>query len=211
VPAHMHPARFWFACWLDISWNIVSPGSTSRHESTQCPPCTESPFAPSGCYPSGGGLSGHLERYYPSLIAHTGSCARPTPSYLLRPWPRSVGPCRLLPAPAGRWPFPTLSPQVFPRVPGPLPRWALWCIRPFLPMEQRPSPHIYWVGSHNEPYSDFTTGVYFGAAVIPSCSGPQACSPPRSLLPQPYHQDWAAVTFTSEHLTARCLTVPRIC
>jgi hypothetical protein len=38
VPAHIHPARFWFACWLDISWNIVSPGSTSRHESTQCPP-----------------------------------------------------------------------------------------------------------------------------------------------------------------------------
>ena len=24
-------------------------------------------------------------------------------------------------------------------------------------------------------------------------------------------RDWAAVTFTSEHLTARCLTVPRIC
>jgi len=26
VPAHMYPTRFWFACWLDISWNIVSPG-----------------------------------------------------------------------------------------------------------------------------------------------------------------------------------------
>jgi hypothetical protein len=34
-----------------------------------------------------------------------------------------VGLRRLLPAPAGNRPFPTLSPQVFPRVPGPLPRW----------------------------------------------------------------------------------------
>ena len=34
-----------------------------------------------------------------------------------------VGLCRLLPAPAGRWSFPTLSPQVSPQVPGPLPRW----------------------------------------------------------------------------------------
>ncbi len=68
-------------------------------------------------------LPRHLERHYPFLIAHTGSCARPTPSHSLRLWPRSVGPCRLLPAPAGRWSFPTLSPQVFPQVPGPLPRW----------------------------------------------------------------------------------------
>ena len=57
MPAHIHPARFWFAYWLDMSWSIVSPGSMSRHESTRCPPCTESPFAPSGRYPSGGGLS----------------------------------------------------------------------------------------------------------------------------------------------------------
>jgi hypothetical protein len=185
VPAHMHPARFWFAYWLDISWNIVSPGSTSRHESTQCPPCTESPFAPSGCYLSGGGLSGHLERYYPSLIAHTGSCARPTPSHSLRPWPRSwvlAGCCQpLLEDGLSR----RYLRKSFPRCLDPYPDGTLWCIRPFLPIAQRPSPHIYWLGSHNEPYSDFTTGLYFGAAVIPSCSGPQVCSPPRSLLPQP--------------------------
>ena len=33
------------------------------------------------------------------------------------------------------------------------------------------------------PCSDFRTGRNFGAAVILSCSGPQVCSPPRSLLP----------------------------
>jgi hypothetical protein len=60
-------------------------------------------FAPSGCYPSGSGVSRRLERHCPSLIAHRGSCAGPVGSPSLRPWPRSVGPCRLLPAPAGRW------------------------------------------------------------------------------------------------------------
>jgi hypothetical protein len=58
VPAHIHATRFRFACRLDTSWNITSPGSTSRHESTRCPPCAESPFAPSGCYPSGDGSKG---------------------------------------------------------------------------------------------------------------------------------------------------------
>ena len=38
----------------------------------------------------------------------------------------------------------------------------------------------------NMPYSDFSTARFFGAAVIPSCSGPQVCSPPRSLLPLRY-------------------------
>ena len=184
MPAHIHPAQFWFACWLDTSWNIVSPGSTSRHESTRCPPCTESPFAPSGCYPSGSGVSRHLERHYPSLIAHTGSCARPTPSRSLRPWPRSAGPCRLLPAPAGNRPFPTLSPQVFPQVPGPLPRWDPMVHSPVSSHRTAAFPTFLQGRLPHEPYSDFTTGVYFGAAVIPSCSGPQVCSPPRSLLPQ---------------------------
>jgi hypothetical protein len=80
LPAHIHPARSWFVCWLGTSWNIVSPRSTSRHESTRCHHAPRAPFAPSGCYPSGGRLSGHLERHYHCLIAHTGSCARPTPS-----------------------------------------------------------------------------------------------------------------------------------
>ena len=36
------------------------------------------------------------------------------------PWSTSL--CRLLPVPAGRWSFPTLSLQIFPWMPGPLPR-----------------------------------------------------------------------------------------
>ncbi len=38
--------------------------------------------------------------------------------------PNTAGLCRLSPVPAGRWSFPTLSPQVFLWLPGPLPRWA---------------------------------------------------------------------------------------
>ena len=36
--------------------------------------------------------------------------------------------CRLLRIPAGSRPFPALSPRIFPRVPGPLPRRSPWCI-----------------------------------------------------------------------------------
>jgi hypothetical protein len=52
------------------------------------------------------------------------------------PW--SAGLCRLLPAPAGKWPFPTLSLRIFPWALGPLPRWSPWCTCSFLPMELRP-------------------------------------------------------------------------
>jgi hypothetical protein len=50
----------------------------------QCPPSAEGPFAPSRRYLSGGGLAGHLEGSYPFVVAHTGSCAQPKPSRLLR-------------------------------------------------------------------------------------------------------------------------------
>ncbi len=54
--------------------------------------------------------------------------------------PSLAGLCRLLPAPAGRWPFPTLSLRTFPWVPGPVPRQPERCTCPFLPVRHRPSP-----------------------------------------------------------------------
>ena len=63
------------------------------------------------------GVTHHLGGHYPSFIAPTSSCAKPVPSAGLRVSPRmSVGPCRLLRAPAGNRFFPTLSLQVFPRM-----------------------------------------------------------------------------------------------
>ena len=56
----------------------------------------------------------------------------------------------------------------------------------------------------------FQYGAHFEAAVIRSCSGPQVCSPPRSLLPiRPRRM--AAVTFPSEPLVGCYLPPPRIC
>ena len=54
---------------------------------------------------------------------------------LSRLYPRTVGLCRWLSAPAGRRTFPTFSLRLFPCVLGPLPRWLLRCIYPFLPQD----------------------------------------------------------------------------
>lgn len=62
-------------------------------------------------------------------------------------FPRTSGLCRLLPAPAAQWFFPTLSLPIFPHVLGPLPRLPLKCMRSFLPSELWPSPIEHRVGA----------------------------------------------------------------
>ena len=109
----------------------------------QGPPGAQRSFARSRCYLSRGGVSHHLKGHYPFFIAHMTSCDRPKPSHRLRSLPWSAGPCRLLPAPAGRWPFPTLSPHVFPWMLGPLSRRFVRCSYPFLPPQHRPSPSYH--------------------------------------------------------------------
>ena len=52
--------------------------------------------------------------------------------------PRTPGPCRLSPVPAGGWPFPTLSLQSLRRRLDPYPAASLECTCPFLPREHRP-------------------------------------------------------------------------
>ena len=66
----------------------------------------------------------HVGGRCPSFFAPTDSCASPTPSLLLRLLTSSMGLCRSLPVPAECWTFPVLSPQLFPWVSGPLPRWV---------------------------------------------------------------------------------------
>ena len=75
-------------------------------------------------------------------------------------YPRTVGLCRLLSAPAGRRTFPTLSLRILPCVLGPLPRRLLRCPCPFLPSGQRPSPRSDRVGAPQCPYSDFRTAPF---------------------------------------------------
>ena len=150
-------------------------------ETTKCP----EPLCPIEALPlSARCLSASRPRALPLLLRSYG-LMRQT---LILPPPRLptrlVGLCRLSPVPAGCWPFPTLSPYVFPWMLGPIPRRLPWCLRPFLPRGLRPSPRFDRVGfSATYPYSDFRTAIFLGAADIPLCSGLQVCSPPRSLQP----------------------------
>ena len=68
------------------------------------------------------------------LRAHASDQNPPTGFRFLIP----VGLRRLLPAPAGSWPFPTLSPQSLHRCLDPYPAASLRCSYPFLPEGLRP-------------------------------------------------------------------------
>lgn len=57
--------------------------------------------------------------------------------------------CRLLRAPAGRWTFPALFRESFPRCLDPYPGDSHWCTYPFLPRGQRPSPRREWLGTQH--------------------------------------------------------------
>jgi hypothetical protein len=66
--------------------------------------------------------------------------------------PSTPGLCRLRSAPAGRRTFPAFSLRISLCVLGPLPRRLPWCLCPFLPTGQRPSPHAEQVGTLHSPY-----------------------------------------------------------
>jgi len=183
VQAHIHPSPFRFTYGLVSSHGSALPGSVSRCSLSSKPPSAQSPFALPRRYLFRWNFPSH-QRALP-LLPRSYGLMRQT---LILPPPRLptrlVGLCRLSPVPAGWWPFPTLSPHVFPWMLGPIPRRLPWCPRPFLPRGLRPSPHFDRVGvlAHS-PYSDFRTALFLGAADIPLCSGLQVCSPPRSLRP----------------------------
>ena len=87
---------------------------------------------------------------------------RPT-SILSRPrfYPCTLSLCRLLRAPAGRRPFPALSPRIFPQVPGPLPRSSRRCTCSLLPAGRRPSPFPNKVGTAQSSAQRLPCGAWF--------------------------------------------------
>ena len=87
----------------------------------------------------------------------------------------TTGLCRLSQAPAGRWPFPALSLLILPWVPGPLPRWLLWCTFPFLPIGHRPSPLLQRVGYQQYLHWRLPCSSIFEAADIPTLWSPPQC------------------------------------
>lgn len=95
----------------------------------------------------------------PSLLLRTHAPDQNPPIVLVVPY--TTGLCRLLPAPAGSWPFPALSLQIFHWMLGPLPRRFLWCTYPFLPIGHRPSPHWDKVGTLLHPVQRLQYGSQF--------------------------------------------------
>ena len=98
--------------------------------------------------------------------------------------PITIGLCRLLPVPAGRWPFPTLSLQSLYRCLDPYPAVFLRCTCSFLPEEHRPHIRSETFGTSGLPLQcNFYKARFFGAAVIPLCSGSHTCRTSRLHLP----------------------------
>jgi hypothetical protein len=91
----------------------------------------------------------------------------------------SVGLCRLLPVPAGRWPFPTLSLQPLHSCLDPYPAVFLRCSYPFLPEELRPHVRSDTFGTPN--YSCIATSA---GHAFRGCSHSVMFRPPCSLDPQ---------------------------
>ena len=69
----------------------------------------------------------HLGGHYSPIIATTGSCASPDSSARLRVSPSATGLRGSLSVPASTGTFPSLSPNVFPQMPEPVPRWPSRC------------------------------------------------------------------------------------
>jgi hypothetical protein len=145
-------------------------------------PSAQSPFARARCYLGRRGLLDPVSRCYPAFIAPTGSCASPQPSPCL--WSHlgqrvCAGCCqpRLGGGPSRRYS-------------------AHLSLRAWTPTPAAPKVHMPVSSLRTSAFPPFGPGrrstmsvqrlqygALFEAAVISSCSGPQVCSPPRSLLP----------------------------
>ena len=137
---HMHSATptVCFVGWFTLRGSVY-PGSVSEDHpgTTKCPEplCLKKRFS---VYQRD--VVHLLRGHYPSFIARTDSCARPVAFTDL--WPNLV-PVILAgcyrPLLVNRS-FPTLSLQVLPKMPGPLPRRFAGCAYLLLPLQHRPSP-----------------------------------------------------------------------
>jgi hypothetical protein len=132
------------------------------------PPSAQSPFAQQERYSCRGNLTGRLRERYLSIIAPTGSCARPCLS------PRSSG------LPIGRGVFADCYQSLLRQGPSrhypctplrrrldPYPTVLLRCSHPVLPQGLRPRIAGTTLGGQNYPCNATSTGSrHFGAAVI---------------------------------------------
>jgi len=177
---HVHPTPLRFA-------DGTRPGAydptlirlSVRERLRPSPPSAQSPFAHRRGYLQWGDVSHHLRGRYSSFIARTGSCARPNPSHCLWSLPRSAGLGRLPSAPAGKWPFPTLSLQSLRRCLDPYPEVSHWCTCSLLPSRRRPHPNSDGFGTPHSPGNATSTGTHIsGLQSFTNVQAPTLASPP---------------------------------
>ncbi len=158
--AHIHPHPPWFACESRPLFNgFVASGSASR--TIQDPPRAQSPFARRRRYPRRRDLSRITsERITPLSSLLRAHAPDPIPPAVFG-LPYSAGPCRLLPVPAGKGSFPTLSLQSLHRSLDPYPGMPLRCICPFLPRELQPRLRCTKLGTSISRRQATSTTTYF--------------------------------------------------
>ena len=186
--ARIRPCRRRFARGLAPPSAPTRPGSSPDAGRNQGAARCREPLRPFEALPQRRRPQGRLGGRYPSVIARTGShdcqvprrgsyrtwCAGPNPSRRLRS-PIPAGLRRLPPAPAGRRPFPALSPRSLHGCPDPYPAAPGRCTCPFLPDRLRPRPRTQKLGTPDiRRAATSHGGLHFGAAVIRFASDPRA-------------------------------------
>ena len=164
--AHIHPSSLWFTVGL-------SPNFKSKGYPAQSPDPAQDRQVPRAALPTSGVTIGRSKSSLLSegvtppsslILAHAPDQNPPLASLCKA---CTKGLCRLLPVPAGSWPFPTLSLQSVLRCLDPYPAASVRCFYPFLPRQLRPHLTRDRFGTRNTPCTTTShRGAHFGAAVI---------------------------------------------
>ncbi len=121
---------------LDLSpgyGSTVMSGSVSGLHLFQTRQAPRAPLHGARCYLARQGVSHPGQQALPRLHRSYGLMRQSYALLVPRCYPYTLGLRRLLPAPAGRRTFPTLSLRIFPNVPGPIPRRPPRCFTRFFP------------------------------------------------------------------------------
>ena len=165
--ARIRPCRRRFARGLAPQSAPTRPGSKSGCRTR--PRNRQAPRAPSPLrgVTSPGAASGPPGRALPLRHSSYGLMRRTESLPPASVVPIPTGPRRLPPAPAGRRPFPALSPRSLHGCPDPYPAAPGRCTCPFLPDRLRPRPRTQKLGTPNiRRAATSHGGLHFGAAVI---------------------------------------------
>jgi hypothetical protein len=214
----IHPSSSWFACSLATTQGRPAPRGKLDRRSRPCPrlvgggwtggpamsstvphlwpPSAQGSFAHPGCYPESGRPRRSPGRALPLRHRSYEPMRQTKTLQAPRVPPCALGPCRLLPAPAGRWPFPTLSLRPLCRCSDPYPATPLGCTYPLLHRGQRSHPtgngfdariYPHVAASAGSRISRLQSFVYLRA---PTLARPSDCSDHST------ESHWAAGPFT---------------